>query len=156
MNGVVEFFLFLSLTVFSQFLSILIAGFFLRTFSRNKKLILFYELSLMFVLASILFYQAFSITVASIVTLIVGINFVYGLGRIFPQRLSFKIPTLLHFGSLLLIAVSVHEFVEGFGFGASFAYDQTFGMLVAGLVSLHNIPGGIVMSLPFLLSHKMR
>ena len=153
----VLFFLFiLLLTSLVSIVSIPIANLFFKRLKSYTKSAILTELALMLVLAFYLFWEAFNLALTSLVFLIIGSVFVYRLGRIFPHRHSVKLTNIEHFGRLLLIAISVHEFTEGVGFGSSFALGQTSGLVTAFLISFQNFFEGSVVAMPFLLEKRFK
>jgi len=48
---------------------------------------------------------------------------------------------------LIVGVMTVHSAAEGIGVGAAFADTQTFGLLIAAAIALHNIPEGLAISL---------
>src|SRR5438309_11859325 len=153
----VLFFLFiLLLTSLVSIVSIPIANLFLKRLKSFRKSAIITELALMLVLAAYLFWEAINLALTSLVFLVIGIVFVNRLTGIFPSRHSVKLTNIEHFGRLLMLAISVHEFTEGIGFGSSFAMGQTAGLVTAFLISLQNFFEGSVIAMPFLLEKRFK
>src|SRR5438445_4202786 len=102
------------------------------------------------------FWEAINVTLSSLIFLVVGFIFVQRLGKIFPRRGSIKLTEMKHFGRLLLISISLHEFAEGVGLGSAFALSQTSGLIAAFLISIQNFFEGAITATPFLAENKFR
>lgn len=54
-------------------------------------------------------------------------------------------------GIIILVAISLHNFPEGFAIGAGGAHDQNLGLIISLMIALHNIPEGIAIATPLLI-----
>jgi len=58
--------------------------------------------------------------------------------------------TLLQSGTLMLVAIGLHNIPEGMAIGAGGIHDIQLGMLLALMIALHNIPEGMAIAAPLL------
>ena len=57
---------------------------------------------------------------------------------------------LLRSGTVMLIAIGLHNIPEGLAIGAGGSYDIQFGVLLTAMIALHNIPEGMAIAAPLL------
>ncbi|MCK9575629.1 MAG: ZIP family metal transporter [Clostridia bacterium] len=57
---------------------------------------------------------------------------------------------LLKLGSIMLLAIALHNFPEGMAIGSSGSINTNLGLTLAILLALHNIPEGMAMSVPLI------
>lgn len=62
----------------------------------------------------------------------------------------------LRMGSLIALAIAIHNIPEGIAIGAGFESHHELGVLVALSIALHNVPEGIGMAIPLVLSGVKR
>ena len=55
---------------------------------------------------------------------------------------------LIKAGTIMLIAIALHNFPEGMAIGASGTLETQMGVLIALIIALHNIPEGMAISAP--------
>lgn len=58
--------------------------------------------------------------------------------------------TFLRSGTLMLIAIGLHNIPEGMAIGSGGSHDLQLGMLLAVMIALHNIPEGMAIAAPLL------
>jgi ZIP family zinc transporter len=55
---------------------------------------------------------------------------------------------MLRSGTLMLIAISLHNIPEGIAIGAGGSHDERLGVVLAVMIALHNIPEGMAIAAP--------
>lgn len=69
----------------------------------------------------------------------------YHEGRIIHEKTA-----LLRSGTLMLIAIALHNIPEGLAIGAGGSHDIQLGILLAVMIALHNIPEGMAIAAPLI------
>jgi len=95
--------------------------------------------------------EGLRITSLVFVGALVGIAAFGILNRVVPHKHETRAERI---GFLVFIAMCLHELPEGIAFGSSYILDPTLGLAMALLISLHNLPEGSIVSMPFFIKKK--
>jgi len=98
--------------------------------------------------------------ISMLVSLILGIFFIFSLNFIIPHIHYFKEKGAisLHVKAAYLVAFGLilHDFPEGFAMANSYIYAPGLGMLVAASIAIHNIPEEFAMAVPLIVAKRRK
>jgi ZIP family zinc transporter len=142
----------LAFTAIAQMIGGYITGISVARFRRHIKKIVYVESALMLVVSAELTYFAFEASNLVIIPLVIGILAIFTINKFIPHKHGGELACL---GTLVFIAMCMHELPEGISFGASYLLDPNVGLLTAALIALHNIPEGSIVMLPYALKNRV-
>lgn len=146
------FLLLLIFTAIAQMLGVIFTWIFFEKFKKHRNTILIIEVLLMFLISLEILFFSISKAFISVIGAVIGIFLFALVDQFAPHRHS----GLKWLSGLVFLAMCLHEFPEGLAFGSSYLINQNVGILTAILVSLHNIPEGSIVALPYLLKNKIK
>ncbi len=124
----------------------------IRRASKNLNFVLWIEISLMLIVSLLLISESIKITYFSIISAIIGILVLYLTNTFIPHKHEDRSSKI---SFLVFMAMCIHEFPEGIAFGSSYIVNPTLGITTAILISLHNLPEGLIMAIPYFLRNKI-
>jgi zinc transporter ZupT len=142
----------LAFTAIAQMIGGYITGISVARFRRHIKKIVYIESALMLIVSAELTYFAFEASNLVIIPLVIGILAIFVVNKFIPHKHGGELACL---GTLVFIAMCMHELPEGISFGASYLLDPNVGLLTAALIALHNIPEGSIVMLPYALKNRV-
>lgn len=142
----------LAFTAIAQMIGGYITGISVARFRRHIKKIVYVESALMLIVSAELTYFAFEASNIAIIPLIGGLLLIFVVNKFIPHKHG---GGLAYLGTLVFIAMCMHELPEGISFGASYLLDPNVGLLTAALIALHNLPEGSIVMMPYALKNRM-
>lgn len=128
-----------------------ISWFLIKKFYRSLKIVIWIEIILMLVMSLLLIEEGLKITLFTILSVLAGAALIAMFNKIIPHKHETKAKRISY---LIFIAMCFHELPEGIGFGSSYLINPYLGITAAILIALHNIPEGLIVSIPYSINNK--
>lgn len=146
-----NFILLLLIAAITQIFGSIISWFFVKRFYRNLKIIISVEILIMLAVSLLLIEEGLRITFLALAGIAIGMLTLCVLNKIIPHKHETKAERI---NLLVFIAMCFHEFPEGIAFGSSYLINPYLGIITAGLIALHNLPEGSIVSIPYFVKNK--